>query len=155
MARMFQYNKTAQMRPYCVTNRSNPITTSKDIPTEHEEFQVYVPDASINPNSKMLHMSFKLSSELQLWQIKTISGVRRYLSQFAVYLDQSYLVTLENVKFGGLILSHPQFTRRDTATKDLNRRVNENEEKITPIQLSQSSLWNNNGNKISTKVLVV
>ena len=84
-----------------------------------------------------------------------IQGVKGYISQYSIYLEESYLVTLDNVKVGGLILSHPQFTRRDTATRDLNRRINKNETTKTPIQLSPTNLWNTNGNKISTKVLGV
>ena len=100
-------------------------------------------------------MSFRIASEYKLWQLKMISGIRNYLSQYKVYLEQSYLITLDNVKVGGLILSHPQFTRRDTATRDLNLRINENEEQKTPIQLSPSNMWNTQGKKISTKVLSV
>ena len=156
MARLFQYDKTIQMLPYSPSHKSNnPILTTKDIPSEMEEFQIYVPSASVHSRSKTLRMSFKISSELRLWQIKMIQGVRGYLSQYSIYLDESYLVTLDNVKIGGLILSHPQFTRRDTATRDLNKRINENEKTITPIQLSPTNLWNTHGNKISTKVLGV
>ena len=155
MARIFQFDKTAQMLPYYASNKSNPLTTGKDIPTDQEEFQVYVPDASIHPRSKMLRMSFKISSARKLWQLKMIPGIRNYLSQYNVYLEQTYLVTLDNVKVGGLVLAHPQFTRRDTATRDLNIRLNENEEVKTPIQLTPANMWNSNGNKISTKVLTV
>ena len=62
---------------------------------------------------------------------------------------------MDNVKVGGLALSHPQFTRRDSATVDLNKRLNENEDVITPIQLAPTTIWNNTGNKISSKVLAV
>ena len=155
MARCFHFDKTLQLYPYDNTNKSNPITTSKDIPSDTETFQLYVPDASINHRTKMLRMSFKLKTTLQLWQLKNIPGIRNYIHQYSIYLNQTYLVTFDNVKVGGLILAHPQFTRRDIATRDLNRRLNENEEKITPIQLAPSTLWNTKGNKISTKVLAV
>jgi len=155
MARLFQYDKSMQLFPYSVTNKSNPITTAKDIPNDIESFQIYIPDASINPRSKTLRMSFKISSEMRLWQIKMIQGVKQYLSQYSVYLDETYLVTLDNVKVGGLILSHPQFTRRDIATNDLNTRINESEEIKTPIQLSPFNMWNSIGNKISTRMLAV
>ena len=155
MARLFQYDKTIQLLPFYSTNKSNPITTSKDVPNDMESFQIYVPDASVHPRTKTLRMSFKITSERRLWQIKMINGVKNYLSQYNIWLDETFLVTLDNVKVGGLILSHPQFTRRDTATRDINRRINENEELKTPIQLSPTNIWNTSGNKISTKVLAV
>ena len=155
MARCFHFDKTLQLYPYDSADKSNPITTSKDIPSDTETFQLYVPDASINPRTKMLRMSFKFKSSLQLWQIKNIPGIRNYINQYAIYLNQTYLVTFDNVKVGGIILAHPQFTRRDIATRDLNRRINEKEDIITPIQLTPSAIWNTKGNKISTKVLAV
>ena len=155
MARCFHFGKTLQLYPYDGSNKSNPITTSKNILSDTEVFQAYVPDASIHPKSNMLRMSFKIKSTLKLWQLKSIPRVRYYLSQYEIYLDQSYLVTFDNVKVGRLILSHPQFTRRDVATRDLNRRMNEHEDMKTPIQLSPTTIWNTNGNKISTKVLAV
>ena len=155
MARCYHFDPSLQLYPYDTSNKSNPITTAKDIPNDTETFQAYVPDASVNPRSMMLRMSFKVRSSLKLWQLKAIVGVRNYLRQYNVYLDQTYLVTYDNVKVGGLILAHPQFTRRDVATRDLNRRINEHEDVITPIQLAPSSMWNNQGNKISTKVLAV
>ena len=151
MARLFQYDKSLQMFPYCGSNKSNPITTAKDIPHDLESFQIYIPDASINPKSKTLRMSFKITSELRLWQLKMIQGIRNYLTTYRIYLDETYLVTLDNVKVGGLILSHPQFTRRDTATRDLNRRINENEDTNIPVQLSPSNIWNSIGNKYPQK----
>ena len=54
------------------------------------------------------------------------------------------------------MLSHTQFTRRETATTDLNLRLNENESIKTPIQLSPYTMWNGkSSNKISTKLLAI
>ena len=155
MARLFQYDKTLQLIPFGPDNKSNPITITKDIPHDQDGFQVYVPDSSVHPKSKMLRMSFKITSEKRLWQLKSIYGIKNYLAQYNIYLEETFLGTLDNVKVGGLVLTHPQFTRRDTAIHDLNKRLNENEDMVTPIQLSPTNLWNTNGSKISTKVLAV
>ena len=71
-------------------------------------------------------------------------------------MDQTYLHTTDNAKIGCLILSHCQFTRRDAATTDLNKRINENESHITPVQLCHYTLRNRkNASKITTKILAV
>ena len=156
MARLIQYEKTVQMLPYDPASRANPIIVAKDIPMEQEEFEVYVPMSSIHPGSRTLRMNFRISAEVPLWKIKIIPNVRNYLNQFNIYLDQTYLSTIDNVKVGGLVLSHCQWTRRDVATNELNIRINENEDVKTPIQLAPHSMWNGkNLKKISTKLLAV
>ena len=156
MARFFQYEKSVQLVPFDMTDKSNPITTAKDIPSEPEAFQVYIPEAYINPKSKVLKMCFKITAERQLWRIKMIPAVKNYLNQYNIYLDETYLATFDNVKVGCLILSHPQYTRRDVATRDLNDRINENEDIKTPIQLCPHSIWHGkNTQKISSKALSV
>lgn len=81
--------------------------------------------------------------------------IRSFLTQSNIYLDPTYLSTFDNVKVGALILSHPQFTRRDSAIRDLNLRISKNEEDKTLIQLSPRIFWNESGSRISTKVLAV
>ena len=157
MARLIRFEPSVQMLPFCPQNKSNPIGNAKDIPTEPDAFQIYVPQASINSNSHTLRMSFRISSESRLWKLKMIPSVRNYLNQFKIYLDETFLTTWENAKVGGLILSHCQWTRRDEATRDINIRINKNEEDKTPIQLAPYTMWNGrrDDNKISTKLLAV
>jgi len=101
-------------------------------------------------------MNFRLSAEIPIWKIKLVTPIRNFLNQYSVYLDQTFLFTTDNVKVGSLILSHCQYTRRDCATKDINARINSNEETQTPIQLTPYTIYNGaNENKISTKVLAV
>ena len=104
----------------------------------------------------MLRMNFRVSSELPLWRLNSLPGIKNYLEKFGIYINQTYLSTTDNVKVGGLVLSHTQFTRRETATTDLNLRLNENESIKTPIQLSPYTMWNGkSSNKISTKLLAI
>ena len=155
MARLFQYNKSVQLLPFDAKESANPLTTAKDIPSDPDELAIYMPHAFVNPRSNVLRMSFRISADCQLWKLKMTSQIRGYLDQFKIYLDPTYLSTFDNVKVGGLILSHPQYTRRDIATKHMNYRINENEEITTPIQLSPHVMWNESGDKISTRVLAV
>ena len=156
LARFFQYETSIQLLPYDPQNKSNPIVSSKDIPSEVGDFQVYVPFASVNNKTKVLKMNFRISCEIPLWKLKNIPPIKNFINQYHIYLDQTYLHTTNTAKVGGLILSHCQFTRRDAATKDLNIRINENEATITPIQLCPYTIWNDkNGSVISTKVLAV
>ena len=54
------------------------------------------------------------------------------------------------------MISHIQYTRRDEASDDLNKRINENETDMTSFQLTPHTIWNRNGDhKISTKFLAV
>ena len=156
MARFFQYDRTTQMLPYDLSDKSNPLVSSKDIPTEVDDFAVFVPYAFIHNKSKVLKMFFRISSNLPLWRIKQIPAIKNYLNQCNIYLDQTYLHTTDNAKIGCLILSHCQFTRRDAATTDLNKRINENESHITPVQLCHYTLRNGkNASKTTTKILAV
>jgi len=156
MARLFQYDKSTQMLPYNPANKTNPLTTSKDIPIEVDEFAVFVPYAFIHNKSKVLKMFFRISSNMPLWRIKQIPAIKNYLNQCNIYLDQAYLYTTDNVKVGCLLLSHCQFTRRDAATKNLNKRINENESLVTPVQLCHYSLRNGkDSSRITTKLLAV
>ena len=66
MARLMQYDQTVQMLPYNSNCKANPITTSKDIPSEVEDFKMYVPTSTINNNSKVLKMQFCISSNMPL-----------------------------------------------------------------------------------------
>ena len=85
-----------------------------------------------------------------------ITPIKNVLNQCKIYLDQTYLYTTNNAKVGGLIFSHCQFTRRDKATKDPNKIINENEDIKIPIQLGPYTFWNGkDGPNISTKLLVV
>jgi len=144
------------MLPYNTTCKANPITTSKDIPSEVEDFKLYKPTSTINNNSKVLKMQFCISSNMPLWQLKQINPIRNYLDEFQVYLDQTFLTTTDNAIVGGMVMSHFQYTRRDVAAKDLSSRINENEEDTLPIQLTPHVLWNSKGgSKISTKLLAV
>ena len=156
MARLMQYDQTLQMLPYDSKCKANPITTTKDIPSEVEDFKIYVPTSTINNNSKVLKMQFCISSNMPLWQLKQINPIRNYLDKFQVYLDQTFLTTTDNARVGGIVMSHCQYTRRDEAANDLSSRINENEDNILPIQLTPHVLWNSKGgNKISTKLLAV
>jgi len=144
------------MLPYDSSCKTNPITTTKDIPSEVEDFKIYAPTSTINNNSKVLKMQFCISSNMPLWQLKQIKPIRNYLDQFQVYLDQTFLTTTYNSTVGCIVMSHCKYTRRDEAADDLSSRINENEDEILPIQLTPNVLWNiKGGNKISTKLLAV
>ena len=156
IARLIQYNTTVQMLPYEEKSDVNPLVSAKDIPTEVDEFKIYVPHSSIHPRSKVMRMSFRISSNMPMWKLKQVHPIRNYMDKYDIYLDQMLLTTTDNAKIGGLVMSHCQYTRRDEATQDLSRRINENETNITPIQLTPHTLWNNSGGqKISTKLLAV
>ena len=156
MARLFQYEPSILMLPFDPTNKSNHITTAKDIPTNLQDFEIYVPVSSVLPKSNVLRMSFRISSNKPLWKIKMNTQIRQFLAKYDIYLDQTYLSTTDNVKVGGIVLSHNQFTRRDAAIKDLNIRINKGEADKTHIQLCPYTIWNGQGEeKISTKLLAV
>ena len=156
MARLMQYEKSIQLLTYEPTDKTNPIIMAKDIPENEQDFEIFVPHSSVHPKSRMLHMCFRISAEKKLWKLKALPPIRNYLTKFAIYLDQKYIVTMDNAKVGGMILSNCQFTRRDDAIKDLFVRANENEESKIPLQLTPFVLYNGNGNrKISTKLLSV
>ena len=156
MARMFQYEPAVQLLPYDPTCKLNPIVSAKDIPSNMTDFHVFAPYAFINSKSQMLRMNFRVSSDLPLWRLKTLPGIKNYLDQFGIFINQTYLATTDNIKVGGLVLSHIQYTRRETATADLNVRINDNETTKTPIQLSPYTMWNGKGaQKISTRLLAI
>ena len=156
MARFFQYDKSVQLLPYDPTNKANPISNTKDSPTNEQDFEIYVPQAALKPYSKILIMHFRISSDRPLWQLKQISQIKNFLHKHSIFLERTYLSTTDNVKIGSLVLSHCQYTRRDAAIKDLNERINNHETLKTPIQLTPYTIWNGNGNKkISTRVLAV
>ena len=156
MARLMQYEKSVQLIPFDPSNKSNPIVNAKDIPSDEQDFEIYIPSASVYPKSMTLHMNFRIASDKRLWKLKMIVPIRNYLTKFAIYLDENILVTIDNAKVGGLVLSHSQFTRRDQAVKDLYIRLNENEKVKIPLQLTPFVLYNGNGaKKISTKLLSV
>ena len=156
MARLIMFGPSVQMIPYCESVKYNPIGNAKDIPNDPDAFKAYVPMAEIHPKTKVLRMCFKISADLPLWKIKIIPNVKNYLNRFQVYISQQYLMTFNNVKVGGLILSHCQWTRRDVASSDLNIRINENETEKTPVQLTPFTMWHGRDEtKISTKLLAV
>ena len=156
MARLCQYASPIQLLPYDSSSSINPIVSAKDVPSNLSEFHVFAPYAFVNSKTKMLKMNFRISSELPLWRLKLVPGIKSYIEQYGIYLHQTYLFTTDNAKVGGLILSHPQYTKRETAIRDLNIRINENESIKTPIQLAPYTMWNGRESQaISTKVLAV
>ena len=156
LSRFMQYEKSVQLVPYDPANRSNPIVTAKDIPSDDQDFEIYAPSATVLTKSMMLHMNFRIASDVRLWKLKAMIPIRNYLTKFSIYLDENILVTIDNAKVGGLVLSNCQYTRRDQAVKDLYKRLNENEKVKIPLQLTPFVLYNGSGNnKISTKLLSV
>jgi len=156
MARLTQYNDSVQLLPYEENSTANPLVSAKDVPSEVDEFNIYVPKAIIHQGSKVLKMNFRISANKTLHSLKLVSPIRNYLEKYAIYLDQTFLMSLDNAKIGGVVMSHIQYTRRDEASEDLNKRINENETDQTPVQLTPHTIWNNNGDKkISTKFLAV
>ena len=156
MARLIQYNESVQMLPYDDKCTVNPLVSAKDIPSEVEEFNIYVPKAVIHQKSKVIKMNFRISANKSLYALKLISPIRNYLEKYNIYLDQTFLGSIDNAKIGGIVMSHVQYTRRDEAAEDLNKRINESESSQTPIQLTPHTIWNANGtHKISTKFLAV
>ena len=156
MARLIQYNGSVQMLPYDENCKVNPLVSAKDIPSEVNDFNLYVPKAAIHQKSKVLKMNFRISANKPLWALKNISPIRNFLEKYAIYLDQTFLISIDNAKIGGIVMSHIQYTRRDEAANDLNKRINEGETDQTPVQLTPHTIWNSNGDqKISTKLLAV
>ena len=78
MARLFQYESSVQLLPFDPGNTSNPIVSSKDVPAEVTEFQVFVPTAFINNKSKTLKMTFRISCNLAFWQLKAIPQIKNF-----------------------------------------------------------------------------
>jgi len=156
MARLIQYDNSVQMLPYEDTCKANPLVSAQDIPSEVDDFRLYVPNASIHQKSKFLKMNFRISANKPLWSLKLVRPIRNYIEKYGIYIDQTFLVSIESAKIGGVVMSHIQFTRRDEAAEDLNKRINENESELTPVQLTPHTIWNSNGEKkISTKLLAV
>ena len=66
-----QYNKTVQLMPYDDNCKSNPIITPRDIPTEVDEFAIYVPSASVSRRDT-LFMKFRIKSDMSLFKLKKL-----------------------------------------------------------------------------------
>ena len=81
MARLFQYESLVQMLPYEHTDKSNPIVSLKDIPTEVDDFQIFVPFAHVNNKSRVLKMNFRISCEIPLWTLKMVPLIKNFLQQ--------------------------------------------------------------------------
>ena len=134
---MMQYNKSVILLPYHDKNKINPLITARDIPTEVEEFGIYIPAATVYNRSNVLFMKFKTQSNMLLNKLKQVKGMRNFLDRRNVYLDQMYLTSSDNAKIGGFIMSHCQYTRREQVNRELNDRINESETTHLTIKLTQ------------------
>ena len=105
------------MLPYDENCKVNPLVSAKDIPSEVNDFNLYVPKAAIRQKSKVLKMNFRILANKPLWALKNISPIRNFLEKYAIYLDQTFLISIDNTKIGGIVMSHIQYTRRDEAEK--------------------------------------
>ena len=103
---MMQYNKSVILLPYHDKNKNNPLITARDIPTEVDEFGIYIPTAAVNNRSNVLFMKFKIQSNMPLNKLKQVKGIRNFLDRRNIYLDQMYLTSSDNAKIGGFIMSH-------------------------------------------------
>ena len=124
MARLIQYNDSVQLLPYDDNSKVNPLVSAKDVPSEVDDFKIYVPNATIAQQSKVIKTNFRISAHKSLYSLKLASPIRNYVEKYAIYLDQIFLVSFDNAKIGGVVMSHIQYTRRDEVSEDLNERIN-------------------------------
>jgi len=99
-----QYNTTVQILPYDDACKSNPIITPRDIPTEVDEFALYVPHATVSRRN-VLFMKFRIKSDMSLFKLKKVRGIMNFLERWSIYLDQMYLKSSDTVKIGGFLKS--------------------------------------------------
>jgi len=152
---LMQYNKTVQLLPYNEHDRSNSVITPRDIPSEVDSFGIYVPYAKVN-RGNTLFMRFKIQANMPLSKIKTLKGVMSFLERCTIYLESTQLKTVDNVKIGGLLMSHCQYTCKDQANEEVSDRINDGEEVKLAIELSPHSFWyGSGGNKVSTRLLAI
>ena len=109
-AAMMQYNKTVQLLPFDDENKNNPLITARDIPDEVEEFSIYVPFAKVTKKG-LLFMRFKIQADMPLMKLKQLKGIKAMIERNGIYLDQTYLKSKDNIKIGGFLMSHCQYTR--------------------------------------------
>jgi len=154
-AALMQYNKSIQLLPFDDKDKNNPLVTPRDIPDEVEEFQIYVPYAQVTRRG-WLFMRFKIRSDTPLWQLKQNKGIRAILDRSGIFLDQMYLTSVDNLKIGGFLMSHCQYTRREQANKEINDWINMDESENMAIQLTPHLYWHGTGgNKVSTRLLAI
>ena len=130
-----QYNKSVPMLPFEDDNKNKPLVTARDIPDEVDEFGIYVPYAQVTKRG-ILFMRFRIQSDMPLWKLKKVKGIMSVLDKGGISLSQMYLKSIDNIKIGGFLMSHWQYTRRDQANKEINARLNENEDHTIPVQLT-------------------
>ena len=152
-AAMMQYNKTVQLLPFDDENKNNPLITVRDIPDEVEEFSIYVPFAKVTKKG-LLFMRFKIQADMPLMKLKQLKGIKAMIERNGIYLDQTYLKSKDNIKIGGFLMSHCQYTRREQANKEMNERINSDEEAQLELQLTPHLYWHGSGgNRVSTRML--
>ena len=152
-AAMMQYNKTVQLLPFDDDDKNNSLITPRDIPDEAEEFSIYVPFAKVTRKG-LLFMRFKIQADMPLWKLKQLKGIKAMIERNGIFLDQTYLKSKDNIKIGGFLMSHCQYTRREQANKEMNSRINLNEENALEIQLTPHLYWHGSGgNRVSTRML--
>ena len=152
-AAMMQYNRTVQLLPFDDENKNNPLITARDIPDEVEEFSIYVPYAKVTKKG-LLFMRFKIQADAPLWRLKQHKGIKAMIDRNGIYLDQTYLKSKDNIKIGGFLMSHCQYTRREQANKEINDRINFQEESQLELQLTPHLYWHGSGgNRVSTRMM--
>ena len=150
-----QYNTTVQILPYDDACKSNPIITPRDIPTEVDEFALYVPHATVSRRN-VLFMKFRIKSDMSLFKLKKVRGIMNYLERWSIYLDQMYLKSSDTVKIGGFLMSHCQYTRKEQANDEINERLNMDEALDLEVQLTPHYYWHGSGgNRVSTRLLAI
>ena len=156
MACMMQYNQSVHLLPYSDDNKNNPLITPRDIPNDVNDFGIYVPTAVVSKNSSVLFMKFRIESNMPLYKLKNVKGIKNFLDRWNIFLDQMYIKSHDTAKIGGFLMSHCQYTRREQANMEINTRLNENEDHQLSIQLSPHHFWHGSGgNKVSTRLLAV
>ena len=108
------------LQPWEHEERGRVITAGEDLPFEKEQLSVFCPHERRNDR---LSTQWNLQSDTRFYFIKSNAHILDHLHRFKVYLNPTNITAKSLAMIGWFQNSHPKFTCRDDAARELSQRL--------------------------------
>ena len=150
------FEQNVELLPFSDDDIGQGIKKIEDLRRKKKLWERFAKGCKHVQKTSFVTLHIKVDMKSTLLELKRKADFFCTLRQNSVFLEQQLINSVDPIRVGGLLYSHPKFTDGIQAMYHINKGLNEGSDKPVKIQLAAHMMYvGSKGSKVFTRLLAV